>query len=107
MPYFAHELRYTILQHSANINEKSVLGGIESKYEYAILIGFRNFKNNRDNGFTIDVFLGAGAGYRNFENTYSTINKLIDPFSNLNSNSLSLSLRAGFHLGYTFKTTKF
>ncbi len=106
VPYFAHELRYTVLQHSANINEKSVLGGIESKYEYAVLIGVRYFKNMQDNGFTADVFLGAGMGYRNFKDTYSTIN-LNDPFKNLNTNSLSLSLRAGFHLGYTFKTRKF
>jgi antitoxin component YwqK of YwqJK toxin-antitoxin module len=107
VPYFAHELRYTVIQHSSNINEKSVLGGIESKYEYAVLIGFRYFKNKQDNGFTVDVFLGAGIGYRDFKDTHSTINKLNDPFNNLNDNSLSLSLRAGFHLGYTIKTRKF
>ncbi len=106
VPYFAHELRYTILQHLANINEKPVLGGVESKYEYAILIGFRYFKNNQDNGFTVDVFLGTGIGYRDFKDTFSSINKF-DPFSNLNTNPLSLSLRAGFHLGYTFKTRKY
>ena len=107
VPYFGHEIRYTILQYSANINEKSVLGAIESKYEYAGLIGFRYFKNEQDNGFTIDVFLGGAIGYRDFRETYSTINNLVDPFKNLNSSSLSLSLRAGFHLGYTFKTRKF
>lgn len=106
VPYFAHELRYTLEQHSANISEKSVLGGIESKYEYAVLIGFRYFKNKQDNGFTVDFFLGGGIGYRDFKDTYSTIN-INDPFTNLNTNSLSLSLRAGFLLGYTFKTRKF
>ncbi len=106
VPYFGHELRYTYLQHSSNINENPVLGAFESKYEYAALIGFRYFKNQQDNGFTVDVFLGAGIGYRDFVKTYQS-NRLSDPFSNLNSNDLSLSLRAGFHLGYTFKTRKF
>lgn len=107
VPYFGHELRYTILQHSTNINERSILGAYESKYEYAGLIGFRYFKNEQDNGLSVDIFLGGAIGYRDFRETYSTINNLIDPFKNLNSNTLSLSLRAGFHLGYTFKTRKF
>ncbi len=106
VPYFAHELRYTYLQHATNIMGSSLIGAYESKYEYAILIGFRYFKNEQDNGFTIDVFLGTGAGYRDFNQTYQS-NSIVDPFSNLNSNILSLSLRAGFHLGYTFKTRKF
>ncbi len=106
VPYFAHELRYTYLQHSSNINENPVMGAFESNYEYAILIGFRYFKNKRDNGFTIDVFLGTGIGYRDFVKTYQS-NRLSDPFSNINSNNLSLSLRAGFNLGYTFKIKKF
>jgi len=106
VPYFGHELRYTYLQHSTNINQQPVFGAFESKYEYSVLIGFRYFKNQQDNGFTVDVFLGGGAGYRDFVKTYQS-NRISDPFSNLNSNSLSLSLRAGFHLGYTFKTRKF
>ncbi len=107
IPYLGHELRYSKLQHSANINENPIVGAIESTYEYAVIIGFRYFKNKQDNGFTVDVFLGAGIGYRDFDQTYLTINTFNDPFSNLNSNPLSLSLRAGFHLGYTFKTKKF
>ncbi len=106
VPYFGHELRYTYLQHSTNINQQPVFGAFESKYEYAIFIGFRYFKNQQNNGFTVDIFLGGGAGYRDFVKTYQS-NRISDPFSNLNSNSLSLSLRAGFHLGYTFKTRKF
>ena len=106
VPYFGHELRYTYLQHSTNINQVSTLGAYESKYEYAIIVGVRYFKNKHDNGFTVDIFLGGGLGYRDFNDTYVT-NRLLDPFSNLNSNTLSLSLRAGFHLGYTFKTRKF
>lgn len=106
VPYFGHELRYTYLQHSANILQNSIAGAYENKYEYAVLIGFRYFKNQQDNGFTVDVFLGTGIGYRDFVKTYES-NRISDPFSNLNSNSLSLSLRAGFHLGYTFKTRKF
>lgn len=107
VPYFAHELRYTYLQHATNISGESTIGAIESRYEYAILVGFRYFKNRQDNGFTVDVFLGAGAGYRDFESVYETFSNINNPFSNLNSNALSLSLRAGFHLGYSFKTRKF
>ncbi|MCB0495286.1 MAG: hypothetical protein KDC79_04080 [Cyclobacteriaceae bacterium] len=107
VPYFAHELRYTFLLHSTNILGEPKLGAVESRYEYAILVGVRYFKNRRDNGFTIDVFLGAGAGYRDFRKKYVTTNVLNNPFNNLNSNILSLSLRAGFHLGYSFKTRKF
>ncbi|MCF6360214.1 MAG: toxin-antitoxin system YwqK family antitoxin [Cyclobacteriaceae bacterium] len=106
VPYFAHELRYTYLQHYANIIDNPIQGAFESKYEYAVLIGFRYFKNKQDNGFTIDVFLGTSIGYRDFVKTYES-NRISDPFSNLNSNDLSLSLRGGFHLGYTFKTRKF
>lgn len=107
VPYFAHELRYTYLQHSTNIGGTPTLGAIESKYEYAIIVGVRYFKNRRENGFTVDVFLGAGAGYRDFNKKYETFSTLNDPFNNLNNNFLSLSLRAGFHLGYTFKTRKY
>ncbi|MCB0505047.1 MAG: hypothetical protein KDC58_06045 [Cyclobacteriaceae bacterium] len=107
VPYFAHELRYTYLQHSTNIGGQSTLGAIESRYEYAILVGVRYFKNQQDNGFTVDIFLGAGAGYRDFKEKYEASSTFNDPFSNLNSNILSLSLRAGFHLGFTFKTRKF
>ncbi len=106
VPYFGHEFRYTYLQHLTNINQAPVLGAYESKYEYSILIGFRYFKNQQDNGFAVDVFLGTGIGYRDFVKTYQS-NRVSDPFSNLNSNSLSLAIRVGFHLGYTFKTRKF
>jgi len=107
VPYFAHELRYTQLQHITNVNNIPSLGVTETKYEYAILVGVRYFKYKQDNGFTADVFLGAATGYRDFDQTFQTTNNFVNPFSNLNSNMLSISLRAGFHLGYTFKTRKF
>lgn len=107
IPYFGQELRYTYLQHATNINGIPTLGAVESKYEYAFMVGIRYFKNRQENGFSVDVFLGAGAGYRDFKKKYETLSTLNNPFNNLNSNFLSVSLRAGFHLGYTFKTRKY
>ena len=107
IPYFAHELRYTYLQHITNVSNIPSLGVTEIKYEYAILVGVRYFKFIQENGFTADFFLGAAAGYRDFNQTFETTNNFVNPFSNLNNNMFSISLRGGFHLGYTFKTRKF
>ena len=100
VPYFGQELRYTYLTHDTNLAGSELNGAMESKYEYAMLVGIRYFKNRRENGFTVDVFAGFGVGYRDFNQTYVPANSSNDPFSGLNSNNFAYSIRLGFNLGF-------
>lgn len=100
VPYFGHELRFTRLSHTANIAGSLLNGAIENKYEYALMVGVRYFKNRRENGFTMDGFAGFAAGYRDFNQTYVPADPGSDPFSGLNSNNFAYSIRLGVNLGF-------
>jgi antitoxin component YwqK of YwqJK toxin-antitoxin module len=102
-PYFAHELKYSALYHSANISNQQVKGANENKIEYGLIIGTRFFKNVTSNGFTVDGFIGFGVGYRDFNQLYTAADPMNDPFSTLNSNNFAYSIRLGINLGFAFR----
>ena len=100
VPYFGQELRYTYLQHRANMDGEIINGAQESKYEYALLVGLRYFKNRRENGFALDVYAGFAAGYRDYQQSYEAPDPSMDPFSSLNKNNFAYSVRLGVNLGF-------
>ena len=102
-PYFAHELKYSSLDHGSNISNQEVSGADEQKIEYGLLVGTRFFKNVTSNGFTADGFVGFAIGYRDFKKTYTSTDPTTDPFNSLNSNSFAYSIRLGINLGYAFR----
>jgi len=102
-PYFGHELKYTDLYHSTNINNVATFGAHEQKLEYGVIIGSRYFKNVTSNGFTADAYVGFGIGYRLYNQSYVAPLPLTDPFSSLNSNNFAYSIRLGVNLGFAFR----
>lgn len=102
-PYFGHELKYTLLYYSTNLNGIAVQGGSEQKFEYGLFIGTRYFKNVTTNGFTVDSYIGFGAGYRHYNQLYVTPDPATDPFRSINKNKFAYSIRIGVNLGYAFR----
>lgn len=103
MWYFAHEVRFTNLSHYANIDLPQAPGNMftatasEQRAEYGVLLGARLMQNNRGDGFTIDVNIGYGIGYRNF-NTEPIFE---ETFQSVNQDKLSQTFRFGLNFGYS------
>ena len=102
-PYFAHEVKYTSLSYGTNVANEQIMGASEQKIEYALIVGNRYFKNVTSNGFTIDTYIGIGAGYREYNQIYSTADPIDDPFQSLNQNNFAYSIRIGINLGFAFR----
>jgi len=106
LPYFGHELRYAYERHFTNLQGVKTKGATESRYEYALLVGMRYFKNRNDRGFTLDTFIGFGLGYRDYNQTYVPPDPTTDPFAEITSRPFSYSMRVGVNLGFAFKAQK-
>lgn len=109
MFYFANELRFTHVNHLANVLDTSFQTPIstsikarESKFEYSFLVGNRFMKYSYETGFTMDFFIGLGAGYRIYKEKFPENTDYQNIFEEVNSKPLSLSPRVGFTLGYAF-----
>jgi len=101
--YFGHEIRFTNLSHFANIESAVVpdneikVSASEQKFEYSVLLGFRLMQNTDAKGFTIDAYVGAGAGYRDFN-----VADNFDPaFEDLRQSPVTFKLSFGLNFGYT------
>jgi antitoxin component YwqK of YwqJK toxin-antitoxin module len=104
MWYFGQEIRFTNQGHFVNSMYQGspdnvfTAAAIEQRIEYGWLVGYRIMQRNNAEGFTIDAFLSADAGYRGFD---------VDPnfasyFGNLNKSKLSTSLHFGLNFGRVF-----
>lgn len=110
MLYFAHELRYTNTTYSNVImdtlfipNQETRLELREQTVEYSILVGDRIIKDTRKKGFTLDVFIGLGIGYRFQNKDWPEENKQYkNSFSGVNSSTIKVPIRLGFTIGYVF-----
>jgi len=117
MFYFAHELRFTNLNHKSNVIDSSeiaptdkVIDAIENKVEYSITFGNRwlktygerYIKGSNTRGITIDAFIGIGIGYRSFTTNYEANENYDEIFSDLNQNNFAISPRLGINIGYIF-----
>ena len=103
VPYFGHEHRYTYRAFSTTLQDAKVNGAWESKYEYAGLVGIRYFKNRRENGFTVDGFVGFALGYRDYRQSYEPSGTDGDPFAGINQNNFAYSIRIGVNLGFVMR----
>ncbi|HVD97797.1 MAG TPA: hypothetical protein VNB90_06295 [Cytophagaceae bacterium] len=111
MLYFAHELRYTKMNYSNKFIDTSLskdpitLMKKQSKMEYSVLVGDRVIRDSRKEGFTMDIFLGIGIGYRVTNNTWEDHNEYNGKyFHGVNSHFYSIPFRFGVNVGYIFKS---
>ena len=118
MFYIANELRYTYIEHSFNALDSTELPVIttrkiqsyEQLYEYSFMIGNRwmqlfgdwMIREKKQNGITLDVFVGMGIGYRKFTKKYDPNPDYDKVFDDVHQGKLSLSPRFGINLGYVF-----
>jgi len=107
MFYFAHEIKYTSIIHSAKdydstLNLNRLLTSNEKKIEYSILLGDRWMQRAGARGFTFDIYVGIGVGYRNYKTNFEDNKKFTAIFENLKTSPLVIPLRVGFSLGYSF-----
>ncbi|MCX7637900.1 MAG: hypothetical protein N2044_08660 [Cyclobacteriaceae bacterium] len=102
MWYFAHELRFTNLGHF--INEEIAPDNVvtfsasEQRIQYGVLTGYRIMQRNNRKGFTMDLFIGLNAGFRNFD--ASPVSRPY--FNSVNQKPLAVTLQGGFHIGHVF-----
>jgi antitoxin component YwqK of YwqJK toxin-antitoxin module len=110
MFYFAHELRYTSTVYTQHVIDTSMtpkqevsLDQTERTIEYAVLIGDRLMKDARHKGFTLDIYIGFGIGYRMVERNWPEENKIYkNAYSSINSSAIKIPFRLGFTIGYIF-----
>ncbi|MDB5256122.1 MAG: hypothetical protein JWM14_817 [Chitinophagaceae bacterium] len=110
MFYFAHELRYTSTVYSVNVmdtimipHQEVSLDLTERTFEYSVLVGDRLIKDAHKKGFTLDIYIGLGIGYRMMERNWPEENKIYkNAFSSVSSGSIKVPFRLGFTIGYIF-----
>jgi uncharacterized protein len=101
MWYFGHEIRFTNLGHFVNQapNQKLfTFNAVEQRIQWGPMLGYRIMRKNNATGFTIDCFVSADVGYRNFD---------VDPFyesyfQDLNQSKLAMTFNFGLNLGHVF-----
>ena len=102
--YFGHELRFSNESHFVNTRTFTVPDNVirasasEQRIEYLVLLGYRLMQNTYGKGFTIDIFAGAGTGYRFFDNDPN----FGEAFKNLNQNEITFAYTFGVNFGYVF-----
>jgi antitoxin component YwqK of YwqJK toxin-antitoxin module len=104
--YFGHEVRYSNLDHYANVavtpdvTEKQEAE--EWKIEYSLLLGYRLMADKGGSGLTLDGYIGAGTGYRSF----SVAEEHEEVFADLPQESVTLRISYGINIGYVFRLKK-
>ncbi|HSZ25997.1 MAG TPA: hypothetical protein VK766_09775 [Cytophagaceae bacterium] len=110
MFYFAHELRYTrtgnsnkIIDSTLSLNQV-VISKTQNKIEYSVLVGNRILRDSRKEGFTLDVFVGLGVGYRDVTSSWQNHPEYnAKYFSDVKTNFITVPFRFGVNVGYVFK----
>jgi antitoxin component YwqK of YwqJK toxin-antitoxin module len=103
MWYFGHEVRFTNLGHFANVSMSPssniiTISASEQRIEYGLLVGYRIMQRNNRNGFTIDIFSSADAGYRSVD----VLPSQESYFQNIKQANLVTSFHVGLNMGYVF-----
>jgi hypothetical protein len=109
MFYFAHEARFSYIDHQANILEYKnsiavgrTLHAPQTLYEYSLLIGNRWMQNPGQRGLSIDIFGGLGIGYRNYKQKWESNPDLDAVFEDVKKRKLTIPIRLGVSIGYAF-----
>ena len=112
VPYFGHEVRYSNVNHRVKAQDMSQSGSVvtltqnETKYEYSVFVGNRFFKSPKEGGMTLDTYIGAGIGYRNYSKDYQETQENTQYFSNLPTSPVSFALRLGINLGFAIRVKR-
>jgi antitoxin component YwqK of YwqJK toxin-antitoxin module len=110
MFYFAHEVRYTRMSYFNKIVDSTIslnpitLYKNENKVEYSVLVGNRVIRDSKKEGFTMDIFVGIGVGYRNINNSWQGHDDYEALyFHDVKERFFTVPFRFGVNLGYVFK----
>ena len=111
MFYYGQEVRASPIQHYHNtgeptIGENGMVGLQELRLEYSVIFGNRLTKDAGKSGFTLDVFLGMGAGYRFINRNYNTQDLPHSVFTEFNGSRITVPIRFGFNMGYALNRLK-
>jgi hypothetical protein len=75
MWYFGHQLGFTNLTHSTTTLDSNffeVFGQLtENRFYYGVTVGTRWMQRFADSGFTVDGYVGLGAGIRSYSANYN------------------------------------
>lgn len=112
MFYYGHEVRVSPLQHYHQtglpaLGDNGMVGLQELKLEYSVIFGNRLTRDAGRSGFTVDVFLGMGAGYRLVSRNYKQEDMPNQSlFTNFNTSGITVPIRFGFNMGYALNRLK-
>jgi uncharacterized protein len=107
MFYYAQEARFSLNNYHAIKDSSGFtnhLQATERKYEFSFLIGDRLSKSAKNRGWSLDVFLGLGIGYREISKHYQSTPKLDGYLPGLKTSKVTFPIRFGFSLGYLLKS---
>jgi uncharacterized protein len=114
MFYLGHELRYTQTKSVLNVSDTTLdlntrkLKGKEKLVEYCIIAGDRLVRDARRQGYSFDVFVGLGMGYRFFDRGYPHDKELDKYIVNAGQGvgNFSLAVRLGLNVGFAISKKK-
>jgi hypothetical protein len=66
------------------------------------MFGDRLLKNYARKGWTLDLFMGIGVGYRGYKKNYENNPDFDKAFDSVNKQALTIPIRIGFSAGYLF-----
>ncbi|UII24870.1 hypothetical protein LVD15_16350 [Fulvivirga maritima] len=102
MWYFGHVVRFSNLNHYANVisQPENVIRvhAKEHRVEYSLMLGYRLIQSTSEGGFTADAFISGGGGYR----SYSEDDYAGRAFDSLDKGSVSFAYNFGLNIGYSF-----
>ena len=76
----------------------------ENKIEYSVLVGNRVMRDSRKEGFTMDIFIGIGVGYRDIHNSWQGHSNYENVyFHDVKNRFFTIPFRFGVNIGYVFK----
>jgi uncharacterized protein len=112
MFYYGHELRVSPISHYTNLQEGNglrdePLRADELKMEYSMLFGNRLTRDAANKGWTADIFVGLGVGYRFVNERFPKSDSAYDTyFTSIRNNRLTVPIRLGVNLGYALNRLK-
>jgi antitoxin component YwqK of YwqJK toxin-antitoxin module len=115
MFYYAFEVRYTRMSYMNKIVDSTIslnpitLTKTENKVEGSFIVGNRLIRDSKKEGFTLDIFIGIGGGYRDIHNSWDGHDdynsKYFKDVRNgfLGNGYVTVPFRFGVNVGYIFK----
>lgn len=106
MFYFGQEVAFTSLEHSANVIDSTAavhfttdISVQEQRVEYGLFLGNRWMQNPGNAGFTVDMYIGAGIGYRLLKENYTATPERDAIFDDLSKSNISFPIIIGVNIG--------